>query len=665
MNRSVGGFAGSLRFAATGFAAAFSFTKVIAETKEAQAALSQLNVAFQNSGESARRSKKDILDFAEASQRSTAFSDEAVTRSQTVLLRFGRVTGEVFNRARKDIQDVAAALGTDLETASFAVGRALESPSQGLRQLRSLGVVFTESQQKLIKSLEETGQTAKAQEIILQALEDRFSGAAEAARGTLGGALEGLKNAFGDLFEATDQGANAAAEGVNGLAEAISDPAFKSAVQGALGELLDWVRAFVHDVSLAVSGWQQLIQITKTAITPDSALDDLYDKQADIADKLTRALEARDRLRKLGTTGTGSIISLKDISADIDGLRKEMTDVERQLNSAQQGQGRPQGVGSRQASRGGSQFISEAEAARLADEAKAQAAARAPIDLVNITQARSYEAQKALREFNESTRTSLETANADFEKTFEKLNVLFKEGIISAEQFQQRLADATIKYNEAIDIEPVKVSVKKVTEEITGQQLAIHEAIGTVKEGLANLAQSGNLTGKAILRYLLAAFESKLIYKAIENLGSALSQALTKATSGSSTSGFASSLLGSLFGGSSAGSLSGKSGVGNLTGSTRGYAAGGGRSSAPRIVGEEGPELLFDSGKVMNRRQLAFAMGGGSPSVSIGDTQIIVQGTSDPATTAQYVEARIQQNNRKQLEEISRLMKSNYGKALR
>lgn len=654
-----------MKFAAAGFAAAFSFTKIIEETKEAQAALSQLNVAFANSAESARRSKKDILDFAEAAQKSTSFSDESVTRAQTALLRFGRVSGDVFTRARKDILDVAAALGTDLESASFTVGRALESPSQGLRQLRALGVVFTDSQQKLIKSLEETGQTAKAQEIILQALEDRYAGAASAARNTLGGALDGLKNAFGDLFEATDQGASAAAEGINGLAEAISDPAFKSAVQGALGELLDWVRAFVHDVSLAVQGWQLLIQITKSAITPDSALDDLLDRQADIAEKLTRALEARDRLRKLGTTGTGSIISLKDITSDIDNLRKEMADVERQIGSNRQGQGLPQAIGSRQASRGGSQFISEAEAARLADEAKAQAAARAPIDLVQITQARSYEAQKVLKEFNDSTRTSLEAANADFEQTFQKLNVLLKEGAINAEQFQQRLADATIKYNDAVTIEPVKVSVQKVTETLSAQETRIHSFVLTLKEGLANLAQSGQLTGRAILRYLLASLESKLLYTAIENLGAALSKSLTKAAASTNTSGFIGSLLGSLFGGSSAGALSGKSGVGNLTGSTIGYAAGGGKLSNPRIVGEDGPELLFDSGRVMNRRQLAFAMGGGAPSVTIGDTQIVVQGASDPATTAQYVEARIQQNNRKQLEQISSLLKNNYGRALR
>jgi hypothetical protein len=601
---------------------------VIEETKEAQAALAQLNIAFQNSGESARRSKQDLLDFSDAAQKSTTFSDEAITRAQTSLLRFGNVSGDVFGRARKDILDVSAALGIDLETASFAVGRALESPSQGLRQLRSLGVVFTDSQQKLIKSLEETGQTAKAQEILLQALEDRYEGAAKAARNTLGGALEGLKNAFGDLFESTKQGADEAAEGVNALSDTISDPAFKSAIQELTGELLSFAAAFVNVTALAISGLQKIAQYATAAqgaLAPKTGIDALFSKQSELGRSLQNALDLRDT--------TLSSVERRRAEELITQIRAEIKKVENDLNSVRQGQGGPQAIGSRQAGRGG-QFISADEQARLDDEAKAQAAARAPIDLVNITQARSNEAQKLLQQFNDATRTSLEKANTDFDETFSRLNALLKEGIINAEQFQQRLTVATLKYNEAVDIEPVKVSVQKVTETLSGQQLAVHEFVGTIKEGLVNLAQAGELTGRSIVKYLLSALESKVLTKAIEAVGSALSSALTKAAGNGNS---VASALSAIFG----------------------HSSGGGRSSRPRIVGEEGPELLFDAGNVMNRRQLAFAMGGGGGGVSIGDTTIVVQGDSNPEQTAALVEGRIQQNNKKQLEQISRILRTN------
>lgn len=242
---------------------------------------------------------------------------------------------------------------------------------------------------------------------------------------------------------------------------------------------------------------------------------------------------------------------------------------------------------------------------------------------------------KLMVDFEEQTRTSLESANRQFEETKLKLQELFTNGAINAKQFAERLEAARLKFNEAIEIEPVQVSVTKVAETLSRQQRAVQGFVDTIKTGLANLAQSGEITGRAILRYLLSALTAKVLYNAIDSLGTALSKSL---------SGY-----------------KGK-GAGFVNAIAGAFAAGGGESSGPRVVGEEGPELLFDSGKVMNRRQMLFAMGGGGGKVEMGDTTIVVQGSGDPETTAQLVEARIQQNNKKMLEQITRLWKQNgYG----
>ena len=58
-------------------------------------------------------------------------------------------------------------------------------------------------------------------------------------------------------------------------------------------------------------------------------------------------------------------------------------------------------------------------------------------------------------------------------------------------------------------------------------------------------------------------------------------------------------------------------------------------------------------------------MGGGG-GVNYSPTTVMnVTGSDNAAQTAQYVEARIQSNNRKQLEQIDRLLKNNYGRGLR
>jgi hypothetical protein len=113
---------------------------------------------------------------------------------------------------------MAQALGQDLNGAALQVGKALNDPILGVSALGRAGVQFSESQKEMIRSLVETGRTADAQRIILAELETQSGGSALAARGTLGGALKALNEAFGDLFEITSDNTSGITRLTNRLA---------------------------------------------------------------------------------------------------------------------------------------------------------------------------------------------------------------------------------------------------------------------------------------------------------------------------------------------------------------------------------------------------------------------------------------------------------------
>lgn len=254
---------------------------------------------------------------------------------------------------------------------------------------------------------------------------------------------------------------------------------------------------------------------------------------------------------------------------------------------------------------------------------------------------------KLLDDFERSTRVSEDKIYQDYKDTVAKIEELSAAHVINETEAAKRIRDARLKYEESvkidlIDVEAIHNQRVVVTQVLSEQQRAVNKFVDTLSTGLDNLARSGELTGKSILKYLLSAFEAQVLKDAISGLGSYLKKALG-GTSGSSSTG---------------------SSIGSFINAIFGHAAGGGRGG-PRVVGEDGPELDFGGGNIMNRRQLQFAMaGGGSTKVSIGDTNIVVQGNADAQTLA-AAQVMIQHSQKKLLEQLNVRLKDSYGRALR
>ena len=167
----------------------------------------QLETVLRSTGGAAGLTAEELTGMAAQLQRVTAFGDETTIAAQNLLLTFTNIggAGGIFERTTAVVLDVATAMGMDLNSAAVQVGKALNDPATGLSMLTRVGITFSEEQKKAIKSLQEFGDTAGAQALILDELERQFGGSAEAFRETFAGSVQAATNAWGDLLESVGE----------------------------------------------------------------------------------------------------------------------------------------------------------------------------------------------------------------------------------------------------------------------------------------------------------------------------------------------------------------------------------------------------------------------------------------------------------------------------
>lgn len=190
------------RLAAVGLlavgAAAVDAVKSFSESENVQA---QLNAVLESTHRAAGLYIEDLNDQAAALQKITKFSDESVGSVQALLLTFTDLSGPVIQQATGTVLDMATALGEDTKSASIQLGKALQDPILGITALRRVGVNFNDAQKEVIANLVNTGQKAKAQQLILKELNTEFGGSAVAAGKTFSGQLTILGNKLDDVKE--------------------------------------------------------------------------------------------------------------------------------------------------------------------------------------------------------------------------------------------------------------------------------------------------------------------------------------------------------------------------------------------------------------------------------------------------------------------------------
>ena len=145
-------------------------------------AMADVEAALKSMGGTSGKTAQELLKASDALELRSLYDGDIILKEVTAnLLTFGNVAGSVFDRAQQAALDMATRLKVGPKDAAIQLGKALNDPIKGITALSRSGIQFSEDQKKLIKSMVETGQTAKAQQLILGELEKQFSGAAAAA----------------------------------------------------------------------------------------------------------------------------------------------------------------------------------------------------------------------------------------------------------------------------------------------------------------------------------------------------------------------------------------------------------------------------------------------------------------------------------------------------
>ena len=205
-----------------------------------------------------------LKELADETARKTGIDQNQIKQAQATLLTFKDLAwsandvGGNFDRATQAAIDLAAAGFGSVETNAVSLGKALNDPIAGLSALARQGVTFSEAEKEVIATLVESGNTYKAQQLILEAIEKQVGGTAEATANS----SDQMKVAFSQLQE--DIGlkllpvfTELATFFVDTLIPALENayntvvPALKSAwddLSAALGPIIEQIRDFLTPI---------------------------------------------------------------------------------------------------------------------------------------------------------------------------------------------------------------------------------------------------------------------------------------------------------------------------------------------------------------------------------------------------------------------------------
>ncbi|MGD7734127.1 hypothetical protein ACQCX5_14385 [Propionibacteriaceae bacterium G57] len=221
---------------------------------EQQGLAAQTTAALTSTGNAAGVSVQGIRDLSDAIEAKSKLDAEAIHNGSNLLLTFTNIKNEagagndIFNQTTQIMADMATAMGSDPKAAAMQLGKALNDPIKGVGALGKVGVTFTDQQKAQIKAMQEAGDTAGAQKVILAELNKEFGGSAAAAGATFGGAMHRVKAAIDGVVE---NGLKAAMPTIQAVAEW-----FATRLPGAvdtLGERFGQINRHLEPVKAALA----------------------------------------------------------------------------------------------------------------------------------------------------------------------------------------------------------------------------------------------------------------------------------------------------------------------------------------------------------------------------------------------------------------------------
>lgn len=157
---------------ATG-AVANAILTVNAAYLESEKSVKKLNAVLQSTGYAAGLTATELESIVQKTSRMQLINDDDVRDGVSALMLFRNVQGDVAKEAIRLGAEMTQ-LGGDMSSAMQQIGSALESPIDAGKKLKAMGIFVAETQQEMIEAMVEAGDTAAAQGMILDLLNQKY-----------------------------------------------------------------------------------------------------------------------------------------------------------------------------------------------------------------------------------------------------------------------------------------------------------------------------------------------------------------------------------------------------------------------------------------------------------------------------------------------------------
>ena len=212
-----------------------SLTDCVKAFNEADRVAQRMTAVWENVGTITGKSARQMDDLAEAIEKETYFSSEAIKEAGLLLAATEALTDDGFDRALQASLDLATAMGTDVTASAQTLAKALQAPDEAFKSLKSVGVAFTDAEKDQIKTLIENNELLEAQDLILGRVEQKYQGVAKAVADTPSAKLKQIRDTWGDIKETLGRG----------IVEALN-PAFKF-ILDMLTKISQWAKEHMDE----------------------------------------------------------------------------------------------------------------------------------------------------------------------------------------------------------------------------------------------------------------------------------------------------------------------------------------------------------------------------------------------------------------------------------
>lgn len=138
---------------------------------ELQRTMEKLEVRFNILGSNVGVSLEKMKEWGAEISDKTLFGSKNVMGTETILMQFDSLQGELFHRVLKASADVATMGLGSMESSARMLGRAMEDPARGMMMLRRVGITLTQQEQENIKIADMHNDKLRARALLLAAIE--------------------------------------------------------------------------------------------------------------------------------------------------------------------------------------------------------------------------------------------------------------------------------------------------------------------------------------------------------------------------------------------------------------------------------------------------------------------------------------------------------------